>query len=185
MNESDIAVVAAVASVLGAVATAFVNLWQTKRAFRLEWTKRILDWGDSVIDELSHAQEIATRSEMRPSVDLDGALGRLSGLIDRGRIFFKNIETKRRGVDKPSAYRGLRPKLLDYMVDVYVALDQLRSGEIKPGVELRDRIVADKRYFVSQLTKEISVNWVHHAAGYGNAERGDGSGAPVRTLSDH
>lgn len=37
-------------------------------------------------------------------------------LIEHGRLFFKNEPSEHWGLEKPSAYQGFRPKILDYLV---------------------------------------------------------------------
>ena len=53
----------------------------------------------------------------------------LSTLVDRGRMFFPNINPDKKGAEKEGAYRGHRPPILDALMWTYQELEALtREG---------------------------------------------------------
>lgn len=99
----------------------------------------VRDWAQQVCFTLADAMHV--HQDQRAAV-----LSKLSALIDIGRWYFPNQWSEKYGIDKEPAYRGLRQPVLDCLVAAY---DDL-SDEI-PATELRSRLEACQRHFVSQI----------------------------------
>ncbi len=116
----------------------------------------LIAWADAVIERLADAQKLCR--------DLDQSLvsneefrrlqsearTRISALLDRGRLFFPNLEVE--VIEgKEAAFQGKRQKALDTIFFSYRAVsDVLRDGGVAP----RDAVLAiveQKRQFVSEV----------------------------------
>ena len=74
---------------------------------------------------------------------------KISALIDRGRFFFQNEYRDKYGRLKPTAYQGLRQRVLDQVVAVY---DVTREFTIdSPNLEFRSALWKLRQNFVSEL----------------------------------
>ena len=89
----------------------------------------------------------------------------LSALIDEGRLFFLNIRRDDYGQDKPSAYRGFTPRLMDCLKIAYLLLEKVRAGSPENDL-LRAQLVDARRDFVSELQREVDPAWIHQAVHY-------------------
>ncbi|MBW8304744.1 MAG: hypothetical protein K0M78_12585 [Brevundimonas sp.] len=102
---------------------------------------------------------------------------RTSALVERGRLFFKNRRSGRFGEEKPEAYRGLRPMVLDPIV-----VSHQIACAWPPATEL-DRakllLLAEdaERKFVSLIQREVGRS--RTAAAY---TKRSGDGAQLRQL---
>ena len=133
---------------------------------KLQRLLKLQEWGNECIDVLAEtdhffkfdAQEVGSDNEAKRRNNL---LRRLSSLIDRGRIFFKNeIEpADALEVYKQPAYRGLRPRILDPMVAAYCALNVLGKQNPRPDNKTNDRLIEWRKYYVSLLQYEVGKQW--------------------------
>jgi hypothetical protein len=90
----------------------------------------VLDWANESIDALSegvwlarahaNAQNRAVLAE--PIAKLSW---RLSALADRGRMFFPNLAPDAHGQDKPGAFQGYRPPVLDAVLFALYQVEQM------------------------------------------------------------
>ena len=124
-----------------AVISALIARGETKRQRKLQ-TERLrqsidsasLDWGNAAIDTLARSAMFARTRNMQAN---DGSflankanlLVALSILVDRGRMFFPNLNPDKKGAEKEGAYRGHRPPILDTLMWAYHELEALtREG---------------------------------------------------------
>jgi hypothetical protein len=100
---------------------------------------------------------------------------RTSVLIEQGRLYFRNVPSGHYGSEKPHAYQGLRPKILDYLVVGHATacswatatpLDRRKMGYVAEEAA---------RQFVSTVQKEVGRDCT---AFDGAAERGLGVHLP-------
>ncbi|HEY5347885.1 MAG TPA: hypothetical protein VIJ72_06805 [Rhizomicrobium sp.] len=154
-------------SLLGAVFGYFGSRSVAYRAFRLEWTREVLNWGGKAVDSLSvahtfakHGFEIGEVGERKRK----SILADISSLADRGRFFFENKPHGRFGIEKPTAYRGIRPDLLTYLIRAYQALENLPSGMKSENIS--EQIFEQKRQFVSELQRIVDTRWLSKRANY-------------------
>lgn len=145
-------------SVLGIAVPLIVGVfgWRRRELRREE----VLAWASQAIDSLETVVLLCIH--MPPGVDAsayssrrDNALFEIPCLVERGRMFFKNQVINDWGEEKPPAYRGYRPKILDSLVISYQVLQRL------PGEEPTDRLILKSialkalQEFVSLAQKEV------------------------------
>jgi hypothetical protein len=134
----------------------------TWRKFREESLRRgeVLAWADDCIrifENLIVAAILVDRSdfeeECRKRV-LEAAFD-APALVERGRIFFKNQPHGSYGSQKPPAYRGLRPKILDPLVAAHQIAVRFVSSDGEERIRLQLLAEDYLRTFVSLVQKEI------------------------------
>ena len=130
-----------VGSAVVAMISALIARGETKRQRRLQTASlrqsidaASLDWGNAAIDTMARAAMFARTRHMQAN---EGAflaskanlLVGLSTLVDRGRLFFPNLNPDKKGAEKEGAYRGHRPPILDALMWTYHELEALtREG---------------------------------------------------------
>src|ERR1043166_2920823 len=111
-------------------ATAFVSSLAAVVGLFLAWRNAreaalrrgdVLEWANDVIRELQTLLLVCILRE--PELDqlivrekLTQVIFNTSILIERGRLFFKNVVVDDHGQEKEPAYRGYRPRILDPIV---------------------------------------------------------------------
>ncbi|MBT5263842.1 MAG: hypothetical protein HOL85_03355 [Rhodospirillaceae bacterium] len=166
------AVFSAIAAFMSLVFAAF-SFWfgrqHQRRLAKIEWTRDVLAWGNECIDVISDAHLIVQFAPSCESSSLNqryyDVLRRLTSLIDRGRMYFTNVDKHKYGQEKPDAYKGYRPKLLDPLVAAYNDIETL-SHDNSVTISSSARLVQYRRIFVSDLQKEIPPEWFHRAKEY-------------------
>lgn len=128
----------------------------------LDYHSEILGWADKAIDWISNAHSLTF---FEPSKMAEGAfferraecLWRLSALIDRGRLFFPNEQKDNPNLDKPLAFRGFRPVVLNELRYVHRCLGELRTAnfDAKSPDDIRKQIIVHKRNFVSEVQAAV------------------------------
>lgn len=160
-------VVIAIGSALVALVSAFAARAETRRQRRLQ-TERLrqsidaasLEWGNHAIDALGRAAMFARTRHLQAS---DGAFAggktnlmiSLSALVERGRMFFPNLDADNKGMDKDGAYRGHRPPILDAIMWAYFELDALTRDGGPTGDNSADYIDDCRRLMVSELQAHL------------------------------
>lgn len=141
----------------------------TQRVFRIH------DWGNDCISALTEAQHFCLVNESDFSdnaayaLERMSLLRRLSALIDRGRIFYRNIQQDEDELERENwlenfrARPGHRPEILDPLVHAY------RAVKAKSGSGDQDR--ADLLYrwrgrFITLLQCEANPHWLRKAQYY-------------------
>ncbi|MGP1273811.1 MAG: hypothetical protein ACQRW7_00170 [Caulobacterales bacterium] len=161
----DLVGVEGVAAIIAVVVSVFalcLSVFNFRAEFRIAWTKEVIGWARqvvSVLTEMEHDFSTACGQSLgvRPSGDrVRGQLARLSTLIDEGRFYFENNSDNDFGRDKPVAFRGYRPKLIDVLVRAYDSYRRaLTNNEHDPSDTIRKR----KRDFVSHVQEVINPVW--------------------------
>ncbi len=160
-------VVIAIGSALVALVSAFASRAETRRQRRLQ-TERLrqsidaasLEWGNHAIDALGRAAMFARTRHLQAN---DGTFAggktslmiNLSALVERGRMFFPNLDADNKGMDKDGAYRGHRPPILDAMMWAYFELDALTRDGGPTGDNSADFIDDCRRLMVSELQAHL------------------------------
>jgi hypothetical protein len=110
-----------IATVGSAVLTA-VALFASWRSWRRSELRRddVLEWANAAIAAMQSVRLITGTSRMPLGDDearqrMAALMFETSILVERGRLFFRNSGTWKRR-DKPHAYRGKRPEILDQLV---------------------------------------------------------------------
>ena len=120
------------------------TLKQGKQALRVEYQDGIRRWADRTTELV--VQLVHTCKEHGAASS--GELAALSAQIEKGRSFFPNVLSEELGLHKPRAYRGLRPPILDHLVDIYDAA----SATTAPGKQAQvSSLTAFQRQFVSEV----------------------------------
>jgi hypothetical protein len=111
-----------IAGIVSAVLTA-IALFASWRSWRRSELRRddVLAWASEAIAAMQSLRLITSSARTRLSEEqARERLGQLvfdtSILVERGRLFFRNAADRRHGRDKPHAYRGRRPVILDQLV---------------------------------------------------------------------
>jgi len=156
---SDFLAGVAVLISLGSVA---FTIKQQQSAFRLAWVQQVVSWAKECIRVMSSVGEFLTDSSLndydRAQIRYD-ALSKLTSLIDEGRFVFENNRKTSFGKEKPSAYQGYRPRVLDFLVESYNILNGIDHSIVNEADVKYKRIVELKRRFVSDIQLVISPNW--------------------------
>lgn len=153
------AVVALISALVARRETAKQRRLQTAR-LRQSIDAASLDWGGAAIDTLArcavfvrtrhlHANEAAFMAAKTNMMIL------LSTLVDRGRMFFPNIDPDGRGVEKEGAYRGARPPILDALMFTYREIEATAREGGPPSEECGDFIDECRRLLVSELQAHL------------------------------
>ena len=160
-------VVIAIGSALVALVSAFAARAETRRQRRLQ-TERLrqsidaasLEWGNHAIDALGRAAMFARTRHLQAN-DATFAGGKaslligLSALVERGRMFFPNLDPDNKGADKDGAYRGHRPPILDAVMWAYFELDTMRREGGPTGDNSAEFIEDCRRLMVSELQAHL------------------------------
>lgn len=160
-------VMVAASSAIVAVVAAVLSRSETRRQRRIQLENlrqgvdaQSLAWGNACIDTLGRAAMFArTRhhqqndaSFLQQRVNLMLAL---SSLVERGRLFFPNVEAGSFGADKDGAYRGHRPPILDALMFVYYEVEAMSRTEGPTGDNSGDFIDDCRRLMVSELQAHL------------------------------
>ena len=161
--EIVVAILSAVIAVLGALVSRSET--RKQRALQMENLRHSIDaqslaWGNACIDTLNRAAMFA-RTRQHQSNDQSffqqrvNMLLALSSLVERGRLFFPNIDPHSKGVEKEGAYRGSRPPILDALMFAYYEVEALtRQGG--PTADNSAEFIEDcRRLLVSELQSHL------------------------------
>jgi len=158
-TESVIAGLSALVAVIGALLSRAET--RKQRALQLENLRQGIDtqslaWGNACIDTLNRAAMFAQTRKYHESETgfLQQKLNlmlALSSLVERGRLFFPNIDPQSKGAEKEGAYRGSRPPILDALMLAYHEMDAL-SRQGGPTADNSAEFIEDcRRLLVSEL----------------------------------
>lgn len=158
-----VAVLSAIVAVIGAVLSRSET--RKQREIQLENLRQNVDaqslaWGNMAIDTLTrvstfartrqHQQNDASFLQQRVNLMLA-----ISTLVERGRLFFPNIDPASRGAEKQAAYRGVRPPILDALMCAYYELEAL-TRTAGPTAENSAEYIDDcRRLLVSELQAHL------------------------------
>ncbi|MEM9938827.1 MAG: hypothetical protein AAF768_08270 [Pseudomonadota bacterium] len=163
----NLEVLIAVLSAVVAVAGALLSRAETRRQrhIQLENLRHGIDaqslaWGNHCIDVLNRAAMFArTRqhqqndsSFLQQRVNLMLAV---SSLVERGRLFFPNIDPSSKGAEKQGAYRGSRPPILDALMFAYYELEAMSRTDGPTADNSADFVEDCRRLLVSELQAHL------------------------------
>lgn len=145
LGRENLDVIVAIGSAIVAAVSALIARGETRRQRKLQ-TERLrqsidaasLDWGNAAIDVLARSAMFA-RTRMMQANDAAflgnkaNLMVQISTLVDRGRMFFPNLNPDMKGAEKEGAYRGHRPPILDALMWSYHELEAMtRDGSPSP-----------------------------------------------------
>ena len=147
---------------------------------------RIHDWGNDCVDALAEAGQfcLLQNSEFPNSdayaIQKSELLHRLSALIDRGRLFYKNrnVDQGLHGRHKFPARRGDRPEILDPLVAAYRSVLEMCGSANEDRFR---RLYEWRGRFITLLQCEIDPSWLRKARYYSN---GPGAEAGISVSAD-
>ena len=173
-----VTVLSAIAAVIGALASRAET--RKQRQLRTEQLRQSidsssLDWGSAAIDTLVRAAMLARTRHLHAN---EGAfqtaraatLINLSSLIDRGRMFFPNLDETKKGVEKDGAYRGSRPPILDAMVWAHSEIQALTRDSGPTGDNSAAFIDDCRRLVVSELQAHLDPRRLNQVVGRYNGQ---------------
>ena len=142
---------------------------KVEEEFTIAWTNQVVSWASECSDVLSEIQLLVS-----PSLKIDELflprekLAKLSSLIDRGRLVFENDKSHDIGNNKPEAYKGLRPKLLDCLFHIYLVSEErlkLSVAEKRKQEKVYIKFVSEnRRDFISEIQNVVDPEWFHRRA---------------------
>lgn len=151
----------AMGAVLSAILTAVALFasWLSSRKSELR-REDVSDWANEAITALQTLLLICIHGDPPiPAAEADRLrvelLIQTSVLTERGRLFFRNAGPYSHGREKPRAYRGKRPEVLDQLVIAHeIACRWPHAGDAE---RVRLRLVAEDclKQFVSLIQREV------------------------------
>lgn len=161
--EIVIALLSAGVAMFGAIISR--NETRKQRAIQMENLRHGLDsqslaWGNACIDTLNRAA-MFVRTRQHQANDASffqqrvNVMLALSSLVERGRLFFPNIDPASKGGEKEGAYRGSRPPVLDALMFAYYEVEAL-SRQGGPTADNSAEFIDDcRRLLVSELQAHL------------------------------
>lgn len=151
-----------VAVAIVAVSVSAVGLFLAWRRDQQNALRRdeVLDWANEVIGSMQSVALLTSLSS--PIIDdahrrqqLRQAVFDTSILVERGRLFFRNRPDGTHGLDKPQAYRGKRPLVLDPIVVTHQIACRWEAADEPTRLKM-SAVAADAvRSFVSLIQTEV------------------------------
>jgi hypothetical protein len=150
-----------------AVIALVVSLWTwrhqkrlTVEALRLQRDNDIIQWSNTALNTIV-AIEFLLRGLLRgveaksfPMLR-DECLAKLSASIDKGRLYFPNIDDAVHGAENELAFRGFRQPILDRLVEIYDLVKDLDAGIVKQIEAVRKPLLSKKKAFVSEVQSAV------------------------------
>ena len=143
----------------------------------------LLAWANEAIDVLSEAAALAgargvSMDELALRGDKARLMWRLSGIADRGRLFFPNLAPHAHGTDKEGAFKGFRPPVLDAVIFAYQRLERMEARNVGPDSEVEAFLRDCRRALVSEVQRSVDPRrrgrMMRKLAGTGHAREGAG-----------
>ena len=165
--QNHLEVLIALLSACVAVFGALISRNETRKQQRLQMENlrhnidaQSLGWGNTCIDVLNRAAMFA-RTRQHQTNDASFLQNRvnmllaISSLVERGRLFFPNIDPHSKGSEKEGAYRGSRPPILDALMFAYYEIEAL-SRKSGPTADNSAEFIDDcRRLLVSELQAHL------------------------------
>ncbi len=184
--------VVAVVSALVAVISAFIARGETKRQRKLQ-TERLrqsidaasLDWGNAAIETLVRSAMFARTRHMQSNdggflANKANLMVALSTLVDRGRMFFPNLNPDKKGAEKEGAYRGHRPPILDAVMWTFHELEAMTREGGPSGDDSAAYIEECRRLLVSELQAHLDPRRMDQIVGRYDDQESDDRRAAIR-----
>lgn len=154
-----VTVASAIFAIIGAISSHLETRRQEKirvETLRMHVDGASIDWGSHAIDTLGRMIMFAkTRRQQTNDQSFEtnkvNLMIQLSSLIERGRMFFPNIDPEKKGAEKEGAYRGHRPPILDALVFAYYELEAMSRVQGPTGENTAAFFEECRRLLVSEL----------------------------------
>jgi len=167
MGRDHLDVVIAAASAIVALVGAFLARNETRKQrliqverLRTDIDQASLQWGVGAIDAMGRAAAFArTREQHANDNSFNGAklnlAVALSTMVEQGRLYFPNIDPASKGAEKPGAYRGSRPPILDALMFAFYELQAVTRQGGPTGDNSGNFIDECRRLLVSELQAHL------------------------------
>src|SRR5262249_40843341 len=142
-----IAVIGAGSSLYFALRSARIQ----KESLRVQRDNDILGWGNSTIEILARLESLAFLDVAHPGMTTQfhtrkvEYMADLSATIDKGRMYFPNVQKDVHGKHKDSAFRGYRRPILDALADAYRESEQYQIRDMAQMQKVREKINLSRR----------------------------------------
>jgi hypothetical protein len=147
---SEIGLQVDLAAAIIAIIALVISIWIARRqsrleieSLRLQRDSDIIEWSNVALDACCQAEMLMRPEYAEASVEADferkrfEVLASISCCIDRGRLYFPNIDADAYGLHKEAAFRGHRHTALDQLVAVYDLLREVSHREPYQRASLR------------------------------------------------
>lgn len=176
-----VAVTVSFISLIWAARTSAAAQRVQKAALSMEVDRACLDWGHEAIDALARARGLVMPYRTHPSqAEFEASKAylsaQLSGLADRGRLFFLNYDPTDPQPEKDTAYQGSRPAILFPLILAHYELEAATYSASGHTSDLSDFLFECRRLFVSELQDFVDPVRRDQAA-----DRQDHRGGAART----
>lgn len=168
-----IAIVSAVVAVASFLANWRIVSRQSRMQaenLRLAHDSDVIAWFHETVNELSDAQEtLREAGRSFPAEDFEArrsrARTRISAMLDRGRLFFPNVDRgDGHGAQREAGYQGYRQPCLDHLYACYrlvsdwpapLPVAAMSDAQTQEKSERISQLVTARRAFVSEVFKAI------------------------------
>lgn len=132
--------------------------WRRSRETALR-TGEVLSWSQQVISAMQRLNLICQgHASIDPEMERD-ALRQIyfetSVLAEQGRLFFRNAAAGDHGADKPEAYRGRRPEILDQILVAHAIAGTFTAADKERRARMCCVAHDAARRFVTLAQKEV------------------------------
>jgi hypothetical protein len=153
--------VVAVASATVAALSAGVSMyysrrstWYAQRSAQNQYEGSMRLWAETTVDVTGELVELLSRENgEREFNERSGQLrARLRCQIDKGRWYFPNVHPDLKGSWKPPAFRGIRQRILNVLVDFFDAVDKADWSDRQSAFT---QVEGLHREFVSEVQQRL------------------------------
>ena len=160
LASAGLALIALLGGVLGA------TLRAREQALRRD---DVHDWANAAIEALQTLELLCVLPPdqlglAHAEARLAQVIFRTSILTEQGRMFFRNTRVGRLGAEKPAAYRGRRPAILDCLIVAHEAARRLSGADAETRARLSLVSEDSLKRFVSLIQPEVGRSRVRSPA---------------------
>jgi hypothetical protein len=112
------------------------------------WAERTVDVTGQLVEVLSNEGDETEFNRNRSTL-----FAALRCQIDKGRLYFPNIHTDKKGAWKLPAFRGIRQPIIDVLVDIYQAA---KTADWSTRSSAHQRVEDLHRKFVSEVQHRLN-----------------------------
>ncbi len=142
----------------------------------LDWSNRCIAVSQTTHLVMCRNLDVPTSEQHSDQQKIKELSIEASVLVEQGRLLFKNVEGKGSlkgyGRDKSPAYRGIRPKILDWVLLIHEAAQAWENADVSRRRSILLAVEDAERNFVSLAQFEVGRSRTAH---FKTSEPGDGS----------
>jgi hypothetical protein len=157
----DAQTVTSVASAVLAAVSAAISVYYSHRATRQaersaqhQYEDNMRAWAESTVDATGELLELLSNEHGKAQFDARSGslLAVLRCQIDKGRWYFPNLHPDKKGGWKPLAFRGIRQKALNVLVDFFIAVKNVDWANREAVFQTAETL---HREFVSEIQQRL------------------------------